>query len=213
MPVILGILQRRTPLFERTPCVHDVSEHEGDEQRHHRHHLQGKETRRGIEDGQRTLQVGRRGIEGRPVVTRAQQQTGNGHDRPDARSPDPVTDICAGERNDDAVQHARYAQHECDADGRHLHHVQEIFMLLHEHLARRGIHRIPAAEESPYHEHEEEDDERQGIVPQAAPAPCPQLLVAGPVDEEQQGERPCKEEHRRTEAEVAEIRDGLQPVP
>ena len=50
-------------------------------------------------------------------------------------------------------------------------------MLLHEHLARRGIHRIPAAEESPYHEHEEEDDERQGIVPQAAPAPCPQLLV------------------------------------
>ena len=118
MPVILGILQRRTPLFERTPCVHDVSEHEGDEQRHHRHHLQGKETRRGIEDGQRTLQVGRRGIEGRPVVTRAQQQTGDGHDRPDARSPYPVTDICAGERNDDAVQHARYARVALEA-GKH----------------------------------------------------------------------------------------------
>ena len=59
--------------IQRTPGVEDVSQHEGDNERHVHHRPQRELARRTVDDRQRALQVDRRGVVSRVVPAGREQ--------------------------------------------------------------------------------------------------------------------------------------------
>ena len=86
--VALDFLFRDLLRVDGTPGVDDVGQDEGHEQRDVEHRAQGELTGAGVDHRQRRLEVGGRGIVGRVVPGRAEQQGQDGEDSADAGGPD-----------------------------------------------------------------------------------------------------------------------------
>ncbi len=92
-------------LVDGAPGVDDVGQDEGDDERDARHGGEGEVAGTTVGQGERTLEVGRRGVVGRVVVSHHQQQSQYGADGSDAGRPNASAEILLQQGGENAEKH------------------------------------------------------------------------------------------------------------
>jgi len=210
---VVGQLGLREALaVDAVPSIGDVGQHEGDDERHEAHGRERKFARAAVGQGERTLQVGQRGVVGRVVEGSHLQKRPNGEYAADARAPNAATR--RGEnRATDAYEHQDHAEQEEHQRERQGQEIVQVFVGLEAHDTRVGIDGKAVGREQVGGEGQEEHEEGDGVGEHLSAQARRESFVVDVVEQVEAAEHTSQEEHDETEHQVPRIGHGFESVP
>ncbi len=195
----------------RPPCVGDVTRDDRQQERHDGHHAQREAARRGVADRERRLHVGQRGVVGRVVPSRGEQQ---GQHRCDAsRAARPQRAAATARSGRHAPCERGDASRGKDRHEGHLAQVEEQLALHEGDGARCGIGAVACGVRHPCEKESESREKERGGRQRPPACALAQRGVGHGGEEVVAGQQPREEDEGQAERRIAVVGQRLQAVP